>query len=100
MPEVLKWKPDHVGEELWYGEDYLGCIYDRKPNGGLLNREWRALDADFRPVGSSLDVPEYDPRLAARAVLVAHVAVGDQEALMSASELLQSTQVAQKGVST
>lgn len=99
MTELLQWKRDHVGEELWHGEEYLGCIYDRKPNRQP-DVEWRALDADFRPVGSSLDVPEYDPRLAARLVLVAHVAVGDQEALMSASELLQSTHVAQKGVST
>lgn len=74
MPE-LTWIPDHTGEQLWSGETFLGCTYQR-PN--VPHVEWRVLDGQYQPAGNSLQVERPGGssdrhRLAARAVLEIHV---------------------------
>jgi hypothetical protein len=89
---TLTWKSDKAGDALWDGDTFLGCIYNRD---GLTGRRqvhgWRALAGeDLIPVGDSLPTREQpDARLAARALLEAHV--GASLPLPTAQQLLDMT---------
>lgn len=92
MIPALTWKTDKAGDTLWQGETFLGCIYNRD---GLASRSrehgWRALAGeDLEPFGDAVaTLARPDARMAARALLEAHVGV--QLPLPTAAELLTLT---------
>ena len=83
----FRWERDKHGDALYLGDEFLGCIYDRRPHQP--GNEWRVLRGedlvfvvDVRPTAH-----QPDARLGARAALEAEC--GWAPALPSAQELLE-----------